>query len=58
VTQLVHNPILKGRRVRNKKRSQRVNQTGRRKAVAAPPGEGLERQCPHLAFIEPARYDD
>src|SRR5262249_50171629 len=34
VTQLIHNPILKGLRVRNKKMSKRVNQTGRRKSVA------------------------
>jgi DNA invertase Pin-like site-specific DNA recombinase len=57
VTQLVHNPILKGVRVRNRKVSTRVNQTGRRKSVAAPPGERLERAVPHLAFIEPDRYD-
>ncbi|MHB1426455.1 MAG: recombinase family protein [Gemmataceae bacterium] len=57
VTQLIHNPILKGIRVRNKKMSKRVNQTGRRKAVPAPPSERLERHCPHLAFIEPSRYD-
>jgi hypothetical protein len=37
--------------------SKRVNQTGRRKSVPAPPGERLERHCPHLAFVEPARYD-
>lgn len=57
VTQLIHNPILKGIRVRNKKMSKRVNQTGRRKAVPAPLSERLERDCPHLAFIEPSRYD-
>jgi DNA invertase Pin-like site-specific DNA recombinase len=57
VTQLVHNPILKGVRVRNRKVSKRVNQTGRRKSVAAPPGERLERTVPHLAFIDPERYD-
>jgi len=57
VTQLIHNPILKGLRVRNRKISKRVNKTGRHKSVAAPPEELLERDCPHLAFIEPARYD-
>jgi hypothetical protein len=57
VTQLIHNPILKGMRVRNKKMSRRVNKTGRRRAVDAPPAERLERHCPHLAFIEPQRYD-
>ena len=57
VTQLIHNPILKGLRVRNRKISKRVNKTGRHKSVAAPPEELLERHCPHLAFIEPAKYD-
>jgi DNA invertase Pin-like site-specific DNA recombinase len=57
VTQLVHNPILKGLRVRNRRMSKRVNQTGRRKSVPAPASERLERHCPHLAFLEPARYD-
>jgi DNA invertase Pin-like site-specific DNA recombinase len=57
VTQLIHNPILKGLRVRNRKISKRINKTGRHKSVAAPPEELLERHCPHLAFIEPARYD-
>jgi hypothetical protein len=37
--------------------SKRVNQTGRRKAVPAPPSERLERHCPHLAFIESDRHD-
>jgi DNA invertase Pin-like site-specific DNA recombinase len=57
VTQLIHNPILKGVRLRNRKMSKRVNQTGRRKSVPAPAAERLERHCPHLAFLEPERYD-
>jgi DNA invertase Pin-like site-specific DNA recombinase len=57
VTQLVHNSILKGVRVRNKKMSKRINQTGRRKSVNAPASERLQRHCPHLAFIDPVRYD-
>jgi DNA invertase Pin-like site-specific DNA recombinase len=57
VTQLIHNPILKGIRVRNGKMSKRINATGRRKAIPAPPEERLERAVPHLAFIEPERYD-
>ena len=32
VTQLLHNPILKGVRLRNKKMSKRFNQTGRHKS--------------------------
>jgi len=51
------NPILKGVRVRNKKMSKRVNKTGRPRSVAAPAEERLERQVPHLAFIEAGRYD-
>jgi DNA invertase Pin-like site-specific DNA recombinase len=57
VSQLLHNPILKGVRVRNRKMAKRVNETGRRKSVAAPRSELLERPVPHLAFIEPQRYD-
>ena len=51
------NPILKGVRVRNKKMSKRVNKTGRPRSVDAPAEERLERSVPHLAFIEPERYD-
>jgi DNA invertase Pin-like site-specific DNA recombinase len=57
LSQLIHNPILKGVRVRNKKMSKRINETGRRRSVAAPAGERLERHCPHLAFVDPDRYD-
>ncbi|HET6572476.1 MAG TPA: recombinase family protein [Fimbriiglobus sp.] len=57
VARLVFNPILKGVRVRNAMMSMRHNKTGRRKSVKAPPEERLERHCPHLAFIDPARYD-
>jgi site-specific DNA recombinase len=57
VSRISQNPILKGLRVRNKKISKRVNSTGRRTSIDAPPGERLERDCPHLAFIEPARFD-
>ena len=54
---IVRNPILKGIRVRNKKMSRRINKTGRRRSVDAPPEERLERNCPHLAFIDPERFD-
>jgi hypothetical protein len=57
VSRIMHNPILKGLRVRNDKISRRVNKTGRRRSVKAPPEERLERYCPHLAFFEPAYYD-
>jgi site-specific DNA recombinase len=57
VRRIVFNPILKGVREHNRKVAKRVNETGRRKSVNAPPEELLERSCPHLAFIESARYD-
>ncbi len=57
VRYVVQNPILKGLRVRNRKKSKRNNKTGRHRSVNAPPEELLERPCPHLAFIEPVRYD-
>lgn len=57
VARVTRNPILKGLRVRNARMAKRINKTGRRKSVKAPPEERLERWCPHLAFIEPGRYD-
>jgi hypothetical protein len=44
-------------RVRNDKVSKRVNKTGHRRSIKAPPQERLERACPHLAFIDVERYD-
>jgi DNA invertase Pin-like site-specific DNA recombinase len=57
VGQITHNPILKGLRVRNKKKSVRLNRTGRHHCVNAPPEERLERKCTHLAFFEETYYD-
>jgi site-specific DNA recombinase len=57
VGSVTRNPILKGFRRRNERMSKRENKTGRRKSVKAPPEELLLREAPHLAFIEPARYD-
>lgn len=57
VGRVTRNPILKGMRVRNDRMSRRINRTGRRKSVKTPPKERLERECPHLAFVEPNRYD-
>jgi site-specific DNA recombinase len=57
VARVTHNPILKGYRRRNERKSRRVNKTGRPKSVKAPPAERLRRHAPHLAFFEPARYD-
>jgi hypothetical protein len=57
VSDFMHNAILKGVRQRNRMISRRLNQTGRHRSVKAPPSELLQRNCPHLAFIESARYD-
>ena len=57
VGQRTRNAILKGQRERNNRESRRVNSTGRRRTVKAPPELKLERDCPHLAFIAPERYD-
>lgn len=57
VSRIVHNPILKGERVHNRKMSKRVNKTGRRKVVKAPAEETLVRYCPHLAFFDAKYYD-
>ena len=57
VGRITRNPILKGVRQRNNKESKRLNKTGRRKSVNASPEALLERECPHLAFIDAANYD-
>lgn len=57
VKRVTFNPILKGERRRNERMAKRVNKTGHRKSVKAPADELLVRHCPHLAFIEPKRYD-
>jgi hypothetical protein len=54
---VTRNPILKGVRYRNKRVSRRVNSSGRRKSIKAPPEMLLERDCRHLAHIDPERYD-
>ena len=57
VRRLTYNPLLKGERHRNKRMAIRVNKTGRPKLVEAPPEELLIRKVPHLAFVEPDRWD-
>ena len=57
VGRITANPILKGVRVRNNKMAKRINKTGRRRSVDAPPEERLERNCPNLAFLDPDRFD-
>ena len=57
VGQYTRNPILKGLRRRNVRKTRRVNSTGKYVSRKADPQELLTRECPHLAFIEPSRYD-
>ena len=57
VRRITFNEMLKGERIRNKRVAFRVNKTGRSKTKKAPPGHQLSRMVPHLAFIEPERYD-
>ena len=57
VGQVTRNPLLKGLRIQNKRVSMRTNRTGRRKSVKADDDQIQEREVPHLAFIEPTRYD-
>ena len=57
VRRFVHEPILKGVRIRNRKVTKRINKTGRRKTVKGEPSQLRVRQCPHLAFVDPDYYD-
>lgn len=57
VSNLVKRTVLKGLRRRNERMARRNNKTGRSRSVKAPLSELLERHCPHLAFIDPERYD-
>ena len=56
VKRLTYNPILKGERLRNKRMVDRGH-NGRPKCIDAPPEELLVRMVPHLAFVEPDRWD-
>jgi DNA invertase Pin-like site-specific DNA recombinase len=57
VRRWMHNPILKGVRVRNQMVTVRVNKTGRHRSVKADPKLLRKRLCPHLAFFDAAYYD-
>ena len=57
VGRVTRNPILKGVRRHNVLVSRRHNKSGRHRSVTAPAGDLLLRNVPHLAFIEPGRYD-
>jgi len=51
------NPRLKGVRERNRRRSRRINKTGRYVSVKAAAGDLLVRKVPHLACFDEAYYD-
>lgn len=57
VGRFVRNPILKGVRYWNRRIAKPKRSTGRHHAVKAPASELLVRMCPHLAFIDSARFD-
>ena len=57
VRRFVHEPILKGTRIRNRKVTKRTNKTGRRRTVKGEPGQLRKRHCPHLAFVDPDYFD-
>ena len=57
VARASHNPILKGIRFRNKRKTKRNNKTGRYISEKADPKELLLRRVPHLAFFDEAYYD-
>ena len=54
---MTHNPILKGMRIHNKRRSKRINETGIYVTEKAPPDQLLTRNVPHLAFFNEVYYD-
>ena len=57
VGRITRNPILRGVRERNRRKSKRNNKRGKYKSIKARPDELLERFCPHLAFFDAAYYD-
>ncbi|QVL30253.1 recombinase family protein [Telmatocola sphagniphila] len=57
VGRITRNPLLKGIRQRNVRESRRINSTGQHRSVRADPSQLLVRNCPHLVFIAPDRFD-
>jgi DNA invertase Pin-like site-specific DNA recombinase len=56
VSRLIHNPLLKGWRYRNKRKSVR-KRGGKYKTIPADPSETLWRHVPHLAFFDEYEWD-
>jgi len=57
LSDLIHNPLLKGVREANRKKAKRNNKSGKRTSVKAPPEELLVREVPHLAYLDAEHYD-
>lgn len=57
VARLTFNVLLKGVRERNRRKTRRVNKSGRYVSVKADPHELLVRRVPHLAIFDEAYYD-
>lgn len=57
VGRITRNPIYKGLRERNRKKSVRHNQSGKYRCVKADPSELLTREVPHLAFFDAEYFD-
>jgi hypothetical protein len=52
-----HNVLLKGIRFRNRRKTRRVNNSGRYKSEKADPKDLLTRPVAHLAFFDASYYD-
>jgi len=56
VARTTFNPMLKGMRERNRRKTQRVG-SGKYKSIKAAPNELLQKLAPHLAFFEESYFD-
>jgi site-specific DNA recombinase len=57
VSRITRNPLLKGLRQRGRMIAYRVNGTGKHRTRKASAEHLKERHVPHLAFIDPVRFD-
>ena len=57
VSRITRNPLLKGLRQRGRMIAYRVNGTGKHRTRKAPAERLKECHVPHLAFIDPVRFD-
>jgi hypothetical protein len=57
VARITYNPILKGVREHNNRKTRRINDPGKYVSEPAPKEDLLRREVAHLAYFEPAYYD-